>query len=105
MQDYEAELASSLISWRTSLPEVLQIKVSQLSMSEDVMWPMVLMATSYRFECIFYRILCKRYQTADRISSQYLSTEQRLHAAMFELDAIIGRVMAYDMLPLLNLPL
>jgi hypothetical protein len=104
-RNLENELTFSLTSWRASLPEVLQLRSTQLGTRDDEIWPSILLATSYRLECILYRTLCKQQQRADSSPAEYTTMKQRLHAAMFELDTVIGRVTAYGMLPCVNLSL
>ncbi|CZR65931.1 uncharacterized protein PAC_15831 [Phialocephala subalpina] len=85
-------LASSFSTWRESLPIELQIgKVGEWS--RDSIWILVLMAMSYRLECLFYHALREQYKSA---GDERLSTAvERLHLAMFEIDTIVGRVMLY----------
>lgn len=60
---------------------------------------MVLMTSSYRYESMLCRILRKESEGRD-LELQKKSA-QAVRAAIYELDAIIGRAMAYDMLSML----
>ena len=64
-------------------------------------WCTHLLATSYRFECVIYRILRTWWQ--DKDPEQHVWAKNRLRASIFELDTIIGRIVASD--TLLKFPL
>ena len=96
-------IITSFESWRTSLPSDLRLDPPQVVTHDDV-WPAVLMAISYRFECAIYRRACRQYQgNADPSDSEWAKT--RLRRAVFEMDMLIGRVMSYRMLSMLPLSL
>ncbi|KAH8812146.1 hypothetical protein F5884DRAFT_784542 [Xylogone sp. PMI_703] len=70
----------TISTWRNNLPADL--------LSTNHPCALVLLSTSYRIECIILRALCKR---------QYNVTD-RLLTCLFELNAIFGRVVAYDLI-------
>ncbi|KAJ9143305.1 Fusaric acid cluster transcription factor FUB12 [Pleurostoma richardsiae] len=88
------DLARAFESWRNSLPHVLQLNECQPA--GEAIWHTVLLATSYRFECIIYRLLRIWWQTKD--PDRHWWAKKRLAAAMFELDTIIRRVVANGVL-------
>ncbi|KAH7109788.1 hypothetical protein EDB81DRAFT_375234 [Dactylonectria macrodidyma] len=55
-----------------------------------------LLASSYRFECILLRLMCPRWQSRDLTRSEW--TKCRLRLAVFELDTIVGRMLANNAL-------
>lgn len=83
------EVEKSLLDWRRSLPAELFPEGVHHWTVENV-WILLLMAMSYRLECILYRTLGK-HPTADAASIQRAA--QRQQNAMFELDTVIERIM------------
>lgn len=67
------------------------------------MWILLLLAMSYRMECIFYRTLRKRYRDINLTRCEWAT--QRLWSSMFELGTVIGRAMAHDIVDILPLSL
>ncbi|RFU28806.1 hypothetical protein B7463_g7554, partial [Scytalidium lignicola] len=94
----ENDLADKFSMWRQSLPEEFQAERIQ-SWSNYNMWILLLLAVSYRLECIFYRTLQKRYKTEN--VTLYDWATQRLWSCMFELDTIIGRAVTHDIIDIL----
>ncbi|UKZ51149.1 hypothetical protein TrVGV298_004905 [Trichoderma virens] len=92
-------IQSELHVWRTSLPEILQANHRQSHVRSDSIWHMVLMTSSYRYESMLCRILKKKSE--GRHPELQQRSAQGVRAAVYELDAIIGRAMAYDMLQML----
>ncbi|KAL5088540.1 hypothetical protein Trisim1_006497 [Trichoderma cf. simile WF8] len=92
-------IQSELHLWRSSLPESLQPVHRPSHVRSDSIWHMVLMTSSYRYESMLCRILRKESEGRD-LELQKKSA-QAVRAAIYELDAIIGRAMAYDMLSML----
>ncbi|KAK0765750.1 hypothetical protein N5P37_001688, partial [Trichoderma harzianum] len=92
-------IQSELHLWRSSLPESLQPVHRWSHVRSDSIWHMVLMTSSYRYESMLCRILRKESEGRD-LELQKKSA-QAVRAAIYELDAIIGRAMAYDMLSML----
>lgn len=80
--------------WRDSLPPGLQVHAVRRWSASNVCL-LVLMAASYRMECMLYRLLRNRSRGKDDSSFDDLSL--RLYGAVFELETIIGRVMAHDL--------
>jgi hypothetical protein len=64
---------------------------------------MVLMMASYRFESMLCRILKKESEGQDPELCRRAA--QGVRVAIYELDAIIGRAMAYDIVPMLPMNL
>ncbi|PKK45679.1 hypothetical protein CI102_9214 [Trichoderma harzianum] len=92
-------IQSELHLWRSSLPESLQPVHRWSHVRSDSIWHMVLMTSSYRYESMLCRILRKESEGRD-LELQKKSA-QAVRAAIYELDAIIGQAMAYDMLSML----
>lgn len=63
------------------------------------------MASSYRFECIFYRLLLNRSMATGQPNSRTQVLKQRLRASVFELDTIVSRLMVNNTLTFANLNL
>ncbi|KAH8817146.1 hypothetical protein F5884DRAFT_778551 [Xylogone sp. PMI_703] len=89
----EKDLADKFSVWRQSLPEEFRAERVP-SWSSHNMWILLLLAMSYRLECIFYRTLQKRYKTNN--ATLYDWAVKRLWSCMFELDTIIGRAVMHD---------
>jgi hypothetical protein len=62
--------------------------------SASNIWILVLMAMSYRLECVFYRALRERYRTSADESVHRAARRQQ--SAMFELDTIIDRFVLHN---------
>ncbi|KAL7911545.1 hypothetical protein GGI35DRAFT_443036 [Trichoderma velutinum] len=93
-----AHIQEAFRAWHVSVPEPLLPKPRQDP--RDNPWHIVLIATSYRFQCMLFRWLRKHWEVKDSLLSE--NANECLKLAMYELDAIIGRALAYDMLR--NLP-
>ncbi|KAM0256120.1 hypothetical protein ACHAQJ_005207 [Trichoderma viride] len=85
--------------WRASLPELLRITYREPHVLNDTIWHMVLMMASYRFESMLCRILKKESEGRDPDLSRRAA--QGVRVAIYELDAVIGRAMAYDVVQML----
>ncbi|KAL7904708.1 hypothetical protein GGI35DRAFT_192606 [Trichoderma velutinum] len=92
-------IQSELHLWRSSLPESLTASHRPSQIRSDSIWHMVLMTSSYRYESMLCRILRKEAEGRD-LELQRKSA-QAVRTAIYELDTIIGRAMAYDMLSML----
>ncbi|KAL7930298.1 hypothetical protein V8C35DRAFT_313507 [Trichoderma chlorosporum] len=90
---------SELQLWRSSLPESLQASHRQPQVRSDSIWHMVLMNLSYRYESMLCRDL--KIKAEGRDPELHQRAAQAVRAAVYELDALLGRAMAYDMLQML----
>jgi hypothetical protein len=88
------DLARPFVLWRASLPELLRIQQYPEAARDNIL-PILLMATSYRIECVLYRAIRIGYQAKDEGRSSW--AKQRLQVAMLELDTLIGKVMTYGL--------
>ncbi|KAJ3549754.1 hypothetical protein NM208_g329 [Fusarium decemcellulare] len=80
-------------TWRAALRESLQIQdISSFQISYSF-----LSGCSYRFECILLRVLLPRWKSRNLSQSEWIAS--RLRSAMFELDTIIGRLLASNRIP------
>lgn len=66
-------------------------------------WVLVLMAMSYRLECIFYRAMRKLPWSLDESTRNQLAKKQQ--SVMFELDTVTDRVALHDLTPFCPLSL
>ncbi|KAI8713678.1 Zn(2)-C6 fungal-type domain-containing protein [Fusarium sp. LHS14.1] len=83
------KLIQPLDSWRTSLPDKMR---SASSSTEDEIYHIEVLTTSYRFECILCRLLRRgRWQIRDSSLCEW--AQQRFRSAIFELNTIVQRVM------------
>ena len=96
------ELADQFVSWRSSLPDIVRIQQYPDDVRDNIL-PMILAATSCRFECILYRAVLKKSRDEERISTAWLA--QRLQTSMFELDTLVGRAITDGMVKMLPLTL
>jgi hypothetical protein len=96
-RDDPQTLTHRISAWRLALPDLLIHDIQR----PDNVWSTVLLAISYRFECILLRLLRVWWRRRD--ASWYAWTRGKLHAAMFELDTIAGRTWSNG--TLLTLPL
>lgn len=87
------QLMRPLDAWRMSLPAQLQI--ANGSPNGDIYY-IELQGTSYRYEATICRLLQRHLRGVDAARSDW--AKQRLRSAMFELDAITGRMLANGML-------
>ncbi|KAI5462052.1 hypothetical protein BGZ63DRAFT_423354 [Mariannaea sp. PMI_226] len=78
-------LTDRISAWRLALPDIL---VHDIQHPENL-WSTVLLAISYRFECILLRLL--RLWWRRRNASWYEWAKKKLQSAIFELDTITGR--------------
>lgn len=69
----------------------------------DNIFPMILAATSCRFECILYRAVLKKSRDEEKTTTAWVA--QRLQTAMFELDTLVGRAITDGMVKMLPLTL
>ncbi|KAL6694219.1 hypothetical protein J3F84DRAFT_378899 [Trichoderma pleuroticola] len=98
-QDALAHIQKAFSSWHVSVAEPLLPNPGQDP--HDNPWHIVLIATSYRFQCMLFRWLRKHWEAKNSLLSE--NANRCLRLAMYELDAMIGRALAYDMLR--NLPI
>lgn len=94
-----AHIQETFSIWHASIAKPLLPNPGQDP--RDNPWHMVLIATSYRFQCMLFRWLRKHWEANDSLLSE--NANSCLKLAMYELDAMIGRALAYDMLR--NLPI
>ncbi|KAK0761551.1 hypothetical protein N5P37_006504 [Trichoderma harzianum] len=94
-----AHIQEAFSTWHASVAEPLLPNPGQDP--RDNPWHIVLIATSYRFQCMLFRWLRKHWEVKDSLLSE--NANSCLKLAMYELDAMIGRALAYDMLR--NLPI
>lgn len=92
-------LTRRISDWRLALPDLL---VHHLQRPDNV-WSTVLLAISYRFECILLRLLGVWWRGKD--AAWYGWTRGRLREAIFELDTIAGRTWSDGTLSTLPLSL
>ncbi|KAL6880732.1 hypothetical protein J3F83DRAFT_757875 [Trichoderma novae-zelandiae] len=102
-QTIDEEIFSSFTEWRNALPKVaasnnvaLEIRPQEISLA-------TLEASSYRFECIFYRLLLSRSRASGKKSDRIDVFKRRLRTAIFELDTIVSRLLVADLLRFANL--
>jgi hypothetical protein len=81
-------------SWRRNLPLELHLETVE-HWSNDNAWILVLRVMSYRLECVFYRNLRKLYEGGEQDSKR--RAQQKQHNAMFELSAVLDRIMLQDL--------
>ncbi|KAL6818121.1 hypothetical protein GGI42DRAFT_309385 [Trichoderma sp. SZMC 28013] len=98
-RDSLAHIQEAFSAWHTAVPEPLLPKPDQDP--HDNPWHIVLIATSYRFQCMLFRWLRKHWEVKDSSLSE--NANSCLKLVMYELDAMIGRALAYNMLR--NLPI
>lgn len=94
-------IESRFKAWRTSLHPSL--KEEHGSQPEDQYCRLVLQACSYRYECVIFRLLWQRFKSRDMAARK--QAERRLRLTMYELDILIGRALAYDLLAVLPMSL
>ncbi|KAH8652128.1 fungal-specific transcription factor domain-containing protein [Xylariales sp. PMI_506] len=96
------DVSSEFSLWRSSLPRVLQVDTQgQDHVDGENVIPIVLMATSYRYECIFYRTLRKLYMSNGQDQQGWIY--QRLKNTMLELDTLVGKAITSDIVQRLPL--
>ncbi|KAH8738441.1 hypothetical protein BGZ61DRAFT_440039 [Ilyonectria robusta] len=83
------QLIRPLDAWRMSLAEKMQIRDQS---SDGDMYYAELRGSSYRFEFVICRLIRRRWQSRDAERCEW--AKQRLRSAIFELDAIAGRMLA-----------
>ncbi len=91
------ELAEAISRWRGSIPEELLIDRVTTWTSGNV-WIIVLLAMSYRLECVFYRLVRERAKGVDADALAW--SKQRLLASIFELDTLMKRAIVHDLVHL-----
>lgn len=94
-------IESKFKAWRTSLHPSL--KEEHGSQPEAQYCRLVLLASSYRYECVIFRLLWQQFKSRDLASRK--QAERRLRLATYELDILIGRALAYDLLGVLPMSL
>jgi hypothetical protein len=78
-----------LDSWRRLLPERMQ---TAHSLQENDIFLLEALTTSYRFECITFRLLRRgRWKVRDTNVREW--AQQRFRSALLELDTIVKRVL------------
>lgn len=91
------ELAEAISSWRSSLPEDLLIdRVTRWSSAN--VWIIVLLALSYRLECLLYRWV--REQTRGLDEDAFAWSKQQLLSSIFELDTLMKRAIVHGLIKL-----
>ena len=88
-------LENAISRWKRELPPEMSIEAVEEWSFRNV-WILVLRATSYRFECVFYRSLKELYRASGdtRLMQRALQKQQN---AMLELDTTLDRVMLHDL--------
>lgn len=82
------ELGAAAHAWRQSLPSEMKItNTPNVTMVDS--WFLILNARSYVCECVMYRMILHAPSTDENLSKR---ASRKLHSAMFELDAIIDRI-------------
>ncbi|KAL7929199.1 hypothetical protein V8C35DRAFT_200448 [Trichoderma chlorosporum] len=99
----DEEISCSFAEWRKSLPKDAPSRRSNSLDRVDEIWVAGLEASCYRFECIFYRSLLGRSAAASETGERVKDLKQRLRMAVFELDAIVSRLMMANLLRFANL--
>lgn len=87
------KIEETVASWRRILPnELCATEVHEWSVSN--VWILVLMARSYLFECILYRMVRETFRASSAVVTQRAS--QRLQGAIFELDTTMDRILLHN---------
>ncbi|KAH0494634.1 hypothetical protein TgHK011_001250 [Trichoderma gracile] len=102
-RNIDEEIASSFTEWRNSLPKVALSNHGALQTRQQEISLETLEASSYRFECIFYRLLLSRSVASRQNNGQIDAFKRRLRTAIFELDTIVSRLLVADLLKFANL--
>ncbi|ETS06861.1 hypothetical protein M419DRAFT_69430 [Trichoderma reesei RUT C-30] len=102
-QNIDEQISSSFRQWRDSLPKVAPSNPRALQTRPQEISLETLEASSYRFECIFYRSLLSRSVASGEANDQIDAFKRRLRAAIFELDTIVSRLLVVDLLKFANL--
>lgn len=88
--------AEEITTWRRQLPEDLSPARVQ-SWSRDNVWIIVLLALSYRLECVFYRHAREvMQQEGDKSTVSWC--RQQLWGCVFELDTLMNRAVMHDLI-------
>ena len=82
------ELGVAVHAWRQSLPSEMKITNTPNVTIMDS-WFLILNARSYVCECVMYRMILHAPFTDENLSKR---ASRKLHSALFELDAIIDRI-------------
>lgn len=98
--DDACNLLEQVDNWRMSLIDKLQIR--QVSPDSDVHYAGLKVA-SYRFESAICRMIRRQVQSPGASLTDWAT--RRLKSAIFELDAIAGRMLATDMIQKLPISL
>ncbi|CAH0025069.1 unnamed protein product [Clonostachys rhizophaga] len=84
----EVEISTRFSLWRKAIPHVLSIDEYPSAPGQNRL-PITLMAASYRFECILYHVLQRKWQKSNNDVSPWC--RDRLRRSIFQLDTLIGR--------------
>lgn len=88
--------ADEIATWRRRLPEDLSQSRVQF-WSRDNVWIIVLLALSYRLECVFYRHAREvMHQEGDESTVSWC--RQQLWGCVFELDTLMNRAVMHDLI-------
>jgi hypothetical protein len=89
------EFAEEISAWRRLLPDdLLPNRVG--SWDSTNVWILILLAFSYRLECIFYRTVREHFRQSSK--TEYLSwCKQQLVSCVFELDTVMNRLIVHDL--------
>ncbi|RSL99816.1 hypothetical protein CEP52_009510 [Fusarium oligoseptatum] len=88
-------IGDEILSWRKRIPP--ELRGDAISEADEPnVWGTVLLTFSYRLECLLYRALRRRARETG--SDDFTWANQRLNAALFELNMVLRRAMALEML-------
>lgn len=96
-------LENEIISWKKQLDPVLCIRIHEWTV--DNIWVLILLATSYRLEAVFYRRARDHFRRIDEDPAMAAQLHQKQENAMFELSSIIQRASLHKVLGLAPLSL
>ncbi|KAL6871614.1 hypothetical protein HDV57DRAFT_506626 [Trichoderma longibrachiatum] len=102
-QNIDKEISSSFAAWRESLPKATTSDHGVLKNRPQEISRATLEASSYRFECIFYRLLISHSVASGHARDRSDAFRRRLRTAVFELDTIVSRLLVADLLRFANL--
>lgn len=89
------ELGEAITVWRDNLPDELRVEKIQHWDSSNI-WALIICALSYRLECVVYRTIRQRARNTK--PETMALANQKLLAAIFELDTILRRGMVHDVI-------
>jgi hypothetical protein len=87
-------LEEAIFQWKRALPPELHTEIVE-DWSHENVWILVLRAMSYRLEFVFYRNVRELYKPGEESSIRRALQKQQ--NAMLELDAILNRIMLYNL--------